>query len=1347
MLDRLREFYSPPHFEGDENLSHTAFSLHYTLFGTGIIVAAYFFFIMIVNPSIYPHLILIAAIFPCILLSRWLMHQGRVRLASMLFVISFFSVMASQALKNGGVHAPAFNGLFLVVLAAYLLLGFHAGVIFALIALLTGSGFIVAERSGWISPISLAHTSVSFFSTHLFYLVGALAFLYLTSRSVERSKAHARSSDHLKDEAITAQQQSEIRYQAIVEDQTEFINRFTLDGTVLFVNEAYAQLFNKRPEELIGQSQKSFLPKRELKNIAEAHTKLTPDNPVMIATYRFITSDGEERWFQWHDRLFFDESGKPFECLGVGRDITEQKRSQVALQESEERFRTVFEHSPLPIAIALSESKKFANVNPAFCNMVGYSLEELREKTWDQITHPDDANTDLAGDHSVKEGTSNLSSSEKRYITKSGEIVWADIRASVIHDQHGTPIYGIAVGNDITERKRFEATLRKQLSELTTLQSVSSVVLETVDEDELIERVTKIIGDMLYPDHFGILLLDEGSDELWLHPSYHGLPQEFLGLRIKRGGGITGQVVQTQKPMRYDNVLDVENFIRSTPGIKSAISVPLSVSGHLFGVLNAESKQVGFFSDEDERVLVTIADLLAAAIEKARLFKATQSLAQELESLYQAALATSRLVEPKQFLAHVYEEVQKSIPLDILLLLLHDEETGELEIAFAVEEDIVREETRGLRYPLSSGFPSTWTVRHRETLLLADVESSESIPILKTSSGKIPKSLLSVPLIYGERVIGAICVQSFQSQTYTKDHQRFLESLAPQVSTAFINDQLYIAEKQQRTLAEALHDTAMVIGSTLDFKEVLERFLTNVGRVVPHDAANVMIVDEGYLTSRIIASRGYESVGVTHEELTASEFPFINSPLFDRMIQKQKPIIIGTVRTEENWIRFPETAWVHSYLGAPIIVEDTIIGFVNLYSAKENFFDSTHAANLEAFANQVAIAIANARLYQELEKHSAFLEQEVNFATEEIRQSKERLETILDNSPNAILLLTPEGMIELSNKTFGDLFQFTNEEVMGQSLSIIAASESKTACSKTLQDVVVEHGSKLLEITAQSKDGTLLDVALSLVPLQHDDVVYGIVSTVRDISALKEVERMKDEFVSNVSHELRTPITSLKLNLSLMKLDPQKQAVYLDRLGREIERLNTLIEDLLRLSRLDTGKVALALAPVSLNESIEQYVGDRQIIAADKGLSLTFQEERTNPQVYADEGLIGQVLSVLITNAINYTPRGGLVRVTTQTARKNGKTFYGFSVEDTGPGIADEDLPFLFERFYRGAAAHESGTPGTGLGLSIAEEIVNRHQGIIEAQNLSDRNGAKFSVWLPAGGEEELVHRGDKDDQ
>jgi PAS domain S-box-containing protein len=1331
MLDWLRKYYSPPHIEGDENLSLTAFSLHYTLFGTGIIVAAYFFCILIVNPSLYPRLILIAAIFPCIFLSRWLMHQGRVRLASLLFVISFFCVMVSQALKNGGVHAPAFNGLFLVVLAAYLLLGFRASVVFALLTLLTGSGFIIAERSGWISPISLAHTSVSFFSAHIFYLIGALAFLYLTSRSVERSQIQARRANDLKDEAVTARRQSEIRYRAIVEDQTEFINRFTLEGTVLFVNEAYARLFNKRPEELIGQSQKSFMSERGLKDLAEAQSKLSPDNPVTMSTYQFVTTDGEERWFQWRDRLICDGSGNPLEYQGVGRDITEEKRSQIALQESEERFRAIFEHSPSPIIMFFYETMKFTQANPAYLEMVGYSLEELRELSLTQITHPDDIKNSTEGVSQLAEGINPLFSTEKRCITKSGDSVWVSTNTTLIRDQQGTPIYGLTVEQDITERKQSEVTFQKQLSELSTLHSVSSVGLESLDEDELIERVTKIIGEMLYPDHFGILLLDEESDELWVHPSYHGLPQEFLGLRINRNEGITGQVVQTQKPMRYDDVLDAEYFIRSTPGIRSAISVPLSVSGHLYGVLNAESKQVAFFSDDDERVLVTVADLLATAIEKARLFKASQSLAQELESLYQAALTTSRLVEPKQFLAFVYEEVHKSIPLDRFFVLLHHEDDGELEIALAIEENIAQEELHGQRYSINSELPSAWVLQNGKTLLLSDIEDSEATAEILTSSGKTPKSLLSVPLIYGERVIGTICVQSFQSHTYTKDHQRFLESLAPQVSTALINDQLFLAEKHQRTMAEALRDTAMVIGSTLDFEEVLERILNNVGNVVPHDAADIMIIEEVSLTARIIAFRGYKSAGVTHEDLTGLEFQLGNSPVFDRMIQTRQPHIIPDVHTDENWVSIPETAWIHSYLGAPIIIEDTVIGFVNLNSTQKYFFDSSHAVSLEAFANQVAIAITNARLYQELEKHSIFLEQEVNFATEEMRKSKERLETILDNSPDAILLLDSQGMIEMTNESLSHLFGYSQVEVLNQSLIILVDHEHIKVWSNLMEAVLEQRTTHRKELLALRKDGTTFDIELALAPLLREGSVYGFVSSMRDVSAIKAVERMKDAFVSNVSHELRTPITSLKLNHSLLNLDPQKQDVYLGRLGREINRLNELIEDLLRLSRLDQDMAQLERATIDLNDLVAQIVDDRKPLAREHDLTLTFEAWEDLAGMIGDPGLLGQVLSVLLTNAINYTPSGESITVSTHTKESDGVQWAGFRVSDTGAGISPEDLPHLFDRFYRGKTGRDSGTPGTGLGLAIAKEIVERHQGYIEVVSEGQAKGAEFSVWLP----------------
>jgi signal transduction histidine kinase len=118
--------------------------------------------------------------------------------------------------------------------------------------------------------------------------------------------------------------------------------------------------------------------------------------------------------------------------------------------------------------------------------------------------------------------------------------------------------------------------------------------------------------------------------------------------------------------------------------------------------------------------------------------------------------------------------------------------------------------------------------------------------------------------------------------------------------------------------------------------------------------------------------------------------------------------------------------------------------------------------------------------------------------------------------------------------------------------------------------------------------------------------------------------------------------------------------------------------------------------------------------------------------VQADEGLIGQVLSILLTNAFNYTPADGQVTVSTHSYQSDGKQWAGFRVSDTGPGIAPEDQRHIFERFYRGEAGHASGVPGTGLGLAIAHEIVARHQGRIEVTSDGvPGNGTTFTVWLP----------------
>lgn len=227
--------------------------------------------------------------------------------------------------------------------------------------------------------------------------------------------------------------------------------------------------------------------------------------------------------------------------------------------------------------------------------------------------------------------------------------------------------------------------------------------------------------------------------------------------------------------------------------------------------------------------------------------------------------------------------------------------------------------------------------------------------------------------------------------------------------------------------------------------------------------------------------------------------------------------------------------------------------------------------------------------------------------------------------------------------------------------------------------------------------------------------------------------RIKDEFISNVSHELRTPISSIKLHHRLLELNPVRQEIYMARLKRETNRLARIIEDLLQLSRLDQNQVTVSLAPVDLNLLAAQYVADRTPLADDHKLSLVLDSGPDVPPVQADEGLIGQALSILLTNALNYTPADGTVVVSTHARRSDHRLWAGFSVSDSGPGISEADQEQLFKRFWRGKAGYETGAPGTGLGLAIAKEIVDRHHGRIEVSGKGvSGKGVTFTVWLKA---------------
>jgi signal transduction histidine kinase len=254
--------------------------------------------------------------------------------------------------------------------------------------------------------------------------------------------------------------------------------------------------------------------------------------------------------------------------------------------------------------------------------------------------------------------------------------------------------------------------------------------------------------------------------------------------------------------------------------------------------------------------------------------------------------------------------------------------------------------------------------------------------------------------------------------------------------------------------------------------------------------------------------------------------------------------------------------------------------------------------------------------------------------------------------------------------------------------------------------------------------------------VQHyaDELEQRVAERTHELSSayerLKALDHVKDQFVSRVSHELRTPIANIQLYLSLLdRGKPEKRADYMQTLRQESARLNKMIEDLLDISHLDMGKTEFHFAATDINRMVAALVVERKPDALERGLTLQHNLAPNLPPVHADLSLMMQAFTNLLSNALNFTLRGGTVLCCTEACCYADRDWVTITVKDTGPGIAADELAHLGERFFRGRAARNYRMPGTGLGLAIGKEIIDRHGGRLTIESEVGQ-GASFTIWL-----------------
>ena len=366
--------------------------------------------------------------------------------------------------------------------------------------------------------------------------------------------------------------------------------------------------------------------------------------------------------------------------------------------------------------------------------------------------------------------------------------------------------------------------------------------------------------------------------------------------------------------------------------------------------------------------------------------------------------------------------------------------------------------------------------------------------------------------------------------------------------------------------------------------------------------------------------------------------------------------------------------------------------------------------------------------------------------------ARERLAAIVEHSGEAIATKNLDGIIQTWNASAEKLFGYKADEIIGKSVTTIVPPERLPEEEEILSRLRRGLSAERLETVRITKDGRRIPVSLTVSPLKDSDGnVIGVSKLIQDITDRQRIEeqrqqllvrerslrtqaesagRMKDEFLATVSHELRTPLNAIlgwATTLNRTQLDDLTERRGMEAIERNARAQAQLIEDLLDVSRIISGKMRLDVKPVVLTPIVEAAIDAVRPAADAKSIRLEMVINPDANHLRADEGRLQQIIWNLLSNSIKFTPAGGFVQVKI----KRTPMMAEITVSDTGEGIEPEFLPFVFDRFQQADSSVTRRHGGLGLGLAITRHLVEMHGGTVEAQSEGEGHGATFTVKLP----------------
>ena len=1051
--------------------------------------------------------------------------------------------------------------------------------------------------------------------------------------------------------------ESEAKYRRLHESIMDAFARVDMAGRILEVNRAYQSMLGYSEEELRRLTYNDLTPEKwhamEARIIEE---QVMGQGYSQVYEKEYRKKDGAVFPVELRAFLLRDDAGQAVGMWAIVRDITERRKGEESLRQSEERMRLFFERQLVGMAIT-SPEKGWLQVNEKLCEMLGYSREELARMTWPELTYPDDLAADVAQFNRLLAGEIDEYVLEKRFVRKEGTVVYTILSVGCVRRPDGSVDYVLAVLEDITERKRAEEALRKSEKEYrSVIENIQDVFYRSDREGRLVmgsPSGVKLFGFDSFDEMRGLSL-----DSFWPDPK----GRERLLAQMKAAG----------------SVRDFEAVLKRKDG--SQFNASFTTHFHY----------------DDQGNLLGTEGIIQEITERKRAEEALR----ESEERYR------RLVEfsPESIVVHCNERYVYVNPAGLRLLGVSKPE----EIIGRSIFDIIH--------------PDYWGIIKERNRQIQ--QEGKEVPLIEEKyicpDGRIlDVEVAAAPFEYQGQSAVIVVVRDITERKQAEGALRRSE------------------EEAQRLLHETaiMAEVGRIISSTLDIEEVYERFAGEVQKLIPFDRISINEVNLSEGSAAPVYVSGLE----VPTRKAGDVYPLARS-VAEEIIRRRAGLLVSRDAMEEFVNRTPMylpiyQAGIRSMIGVPLISQDRVVGTLVLGSVQPNPYSEQDLKLAERIGNQISGAIANTQLFRDYKKTG-----------EDLRQSEERYRRLIDNAPLGIISVDTEGNIKNVNPRLLSILGSPSAEATRAINLFTFPPLVEAGLSGNFRRCLESGESDVFETSYRSKWGKDTYLRYHLTPDRDPrGKITGVQGIVEDISERKrledqllQVQKMEaiGTLAGGIAHDFNNILAVILGYAELANLASEDAKVKYNLLQsiKAAQRAKDLVQQILAFSRQGRQeRKPLNVKPIIkegikfLRSSLPATIEIRQnIIEGDLG---TIEADPT--QVY-------QVLMNLCTNAAHAMGEsGGILEISLRKVKMDGGTsaaalgiepgsYLRLRVSDTGHGMPPEILKRIFDPYFTTKKVGK----GTGLGLAVVHGIVKSHGGGI-AVSSEPGKGTTFDIYFP----------------